>query len=45
MEVLDIQEVEVIGDKSLVEWPLTLTFKVPGVVETTKVAVLHYDVE
>lgn len=45
MEVLDIQEVEVIGDKSLIEWPLTLTFKVPGVVETTKVAVLHYDVE
>lgn len=45
MKVLDIQEVEVIGDKSLIEWPLTLTFKVPGVVETTKVAVLHYDVE
>lgn len=45
MKVLDIQEVKVIGDKSLIEWPLTLTFKVPGVVETTKVAVLHYDVE
>lgn len=45
MKVLDIQEVEVIGDKALIEWPLTLTFKVPGVVETTKVAVLHYDVE
>lgn len=45
MEVLDIQEVEVTGDKALVQWPVTLTFKVPGVVETTKVAVLHYDSE
>lgn len=45
MEVLDIQEVEITGDKALVQWPVTLTFKVPGVVETTKVAVLHYDSE
>ena len=45
MKVLDVQEVTVKGDSSLVEWPVTLTFKVPGVVETTKVAVLHYDME
>lgn len=45
MKVLDVQEVRVEGDVSLVEWPLTLTFKVPGVVETTKVSVLHYDME
>lgn len=45
MKVLDVQEVTVKGDSSLVEWPITLTFKVPGVLETTKVAVLHYDME
>lgn len=45
MKVLDVQEVSVEGDAASVEWPLTLTFKVPGVVETTKVAVLHYDME
>ena len=45
MKVLDIQEVHVGGDASLVEWPVTLTFKVPGVNANTKVAVLHYDME
>ena len=45
MKVLDIQEVHVEGDASLVEWPVTLTFKVPGVNANTKVAVLHYDME
>ena len=45
MKVLDIQEVKVKGDASLIEWPVTLTFKVPGVNENTKVAVLHYDLE
>lgn len=42
MEVLDAQEVTV---PEGTVFPATLTFKVPGVVEGTKVAVLHYDVE
>lgn len=42
MEVIDVREVVVVGDASLVEFPLTITFKVPGVLATTKVAVLHY---
>ena len=45
MEVVDVQDVVVVGDKSKLEFPLTLTFKVPGVLSTTKVAVLHYSDE
>lgn len=43
MQVLDVQEVSVVGDKTLVKFPVTITFTVPGVVSTTKVAVLHYN--
>ena len=42
MYVMDVQEVVVEGDASQVQWPVTITFSVPGVVSTTKVAVLHY---
>lgn len=42
MQVLDVREVKVDGDSSLVEWPLTITFKVPGVVATSDVTVLCY---
>lgn len=42
MEVIDVRDVVIVGDTSLVEFPLTITFKVPGVLSTTKVAVLHY---
>lgn len=42
MRVVDVQDV-VVADPSAVEWPLTITFAVPGVVEGTKVAVLHYE--
>lgn len=45
MEVVDVRNVEVVGDPSLIDWPLTITFKVPGVLSTTKVAVLHYSDE
>lgn len=45
MEVVDVQDVVVVGDKSKLEFPLTLTFGVPGVLSTTKVAVLHYSDE
>ena len=39
MEVIDVRDVVIVGDASLVEFPLTITFKVPGVLSTTKVAV------
>lgn len=42
MEVVDVRDVVIVGDASLVEFPVTVTFKVPGVLSTTKVAVLHY---
>lgn len=45
MEVVDVRDVVVVGDKSKLEFPLTLTFEVPGVLSTTKVAVLHYSDE
>lgn len=42
MEVVDVQDVVVDGNAT---FPLTITFKVPGVVSGTKVAVLHYNTE
>lgn len=42
MEVLDVCDLIVIGDASLVEFPVTVKFKVPGVKEGTKVEVLCY---
>jgi hypothetical protein len=42
MSVVDVQDVVVDGEAT---FPLTITFKVPGVVSGTKVAVLHYDTE
>ena len=40
MSVVDVQDVVVDGNAT---FPLTITFKVPGVVSGTKVAVLHYN--
>lgn len=42
MKVLDVREVMVNGDADLVEWPITVTFKVPGVVTSSQVTVLCY---
>lgn len=42
LELIDVREVEIEGDPSKVEFPLEITFEVPGVLETSKVAVLHY---
>lgn len=42
MEVVDVREVRIVGDASKVQFPVTITFEVPGVLATTKVAVLHY---
>lgn len=43
MRIVDISEVHVVGDKSLVKFPVTTIFRVPGVLSTTKVGVLHYN--
>lgn len=40
MEVVDVVDVSVKGEGE-VEFPLTITFEVPGVLSTTDVAVLH----
>ena len=45
MEVVDVRNVVVAGDKSQINWPIDITFEVPGVLTTTKVAVLHYSDE
>ena len=45
MEVVDVRNVVVVGDESQVNWPIDITFEVPGVLTTTKVAVLHYSDE
>lgn len=45
MEVVDVRNVVVTGDKSQINWPIDITFEVPGVLTTTKVAVLHYSDE
>ena len=45
MEVVDVRNVVVVGDESQVNWPIDVTFEVPGVLTTTNVAVLHYSDE
>lgn len=40
MEVIDVREVRVKGKAT---FPITITFKVPGVLSSTNVAVLHYE--
>lgn len=40
MEVVDVREVHAVGNAT---FPLTITFKVPGVLASTNVAVLHYE--
>lgn len=43
MTVIDVKDVSVDGDG--IVFPVTITFDVPGVIATTKVAVLHYDTD
>lgn len=43
MKILDIRDVYVAGDEGLVEWPVTVTFEVPGILATTNVGVLCYN--
>ena len=40
MEVIDVREVRAIGNPV---FPVTITFKVPGVLASTNVAILHYE--
>ena len=42
VEVLDVKNVEIEGDASLVKFPLTITFKVNGIKAGDKVILLHY---
>lgn len=42
MKVADLKEVRVVGDESLIDWPLTVIFKAKGVTSNTVVEVLHY---
>lgn len=42
VEVLDVKNVEIQGDASLVKFPLTITFKVNGIKAGDKVILLHY---
>lgn len=43
MTVADIKDVVIVGDASLVKFPLKITFKLAGVTTESKVHVLHYD--
>lgn len=40
MEVIDVREVRAVGNPT---FPVTITFKVPGVLASTNVAILHYE--
>lgn len=42
MTVVDVKDVSVVGDASLIQWPVTITFNVAGVTSSSKIAVLHY---
>lgn len=42
VQVLDVKNVEIQGDASLVKFPLTITFKVNGIKAGDKVILLHY---
>ncbi len=42
VQVMDVKNVEIEGDASLVKFPLTITFKVNGIKAGDKVILLHY---
>lgn len=41
--VADVKDVDIVGDKNAVTFPVTITFEMKGVVPTSKVIVLHWD--
>ena len=42
MKAIDVKNVEIEGDASLIKFPLTITFKVNGIKAGDKVILLHY---
>lgn len=42
LTVVDVQEAYVVGDASLVTFPIDITFTMKGVTKSTKVQILHY---
>ena len=42
MKVMDVRDAVVDGDKSLIDWPIDITFKVNGVKAGDKVVCLHW---
>ncbi len=45
MKILDVRDVYVAGDEELIEWPVTVTFEVAGVLSATNVGILFYNEE
>lgn len=43
MKLIDLREVRIEGDASLVTFPLDITFKINGITADSKVSVLHFD--
>ena len=43
LQLADIRNVEIEGDASLVVFPVTITFDVPGITKESNVAVLHFE--
>lgn len=43
MKIIDLREVRIEGDASLVTFPVDITFKINGITADSKVSVLHFD--
>ena len=43
MKLIDLREVRIEGDASLVTFPVDITFKINGITADSKVSVLHFD--
>lgn len=42
LQLVDIRDVEIVGDASLVKFPVDVTFDVPGVTSSSEAILLHY---
>lgn len=43
--IIDVKDVEINGDPSMIDWPLKVEFELEGITEETTLFVLHYDGE
>ncbi len=43
MGIIDTKNLRVVGDASLISWPVTVTFKANGIKATDEVVILHYN--